>query len=199
MEQETEQFLLDLEERTMEKISVKDFECLINKWRQLIATKCYVANNEKQTYWNLYHLKLAVQWYKEHYCECDNKQLQFLLQKLTRYAKKEMRNLSIYEEMQKETSEIRGVSKEKVIWTGNKRELYELIYAIDTAKVINDGAISIKELLVFFEQLFDLDLKNYHSEISKMAWRNPVKGSDQRAHFLEKLSTQVNKRIMNLE
>lgn len=48
--------------------------------------------------------------------------------------------------------------KEKLTWTGNKADLIELIYALMEAKVFNHGKASLKEVVCYFENVFNIEL-----------------------------------------
>lgn len=52
--------------------------------------------------------------------------------------------------------------KSTLNWTGNKVGLVELIYAIHTAGVINNGAVDIKELASACERGLNVDLGDYY-------------------------------------
>ncbi|WP_291975795.1 RteC domain-containing protein [Lutibacter sp.] len=52
--------------------------------------------------------------------------------------------------------------KSTLNWTGNKVGLVELIYALHTAGVINNGAVDIKELASACERGLNVDLGDYY-------------------------------------
>jgi hypothetical protein len=47
-------------------------------------------------------------------------------------------------------------------WTGSKVALVELIYALHTEGVFNNGASELKEVTTFFENVFDVDLGQFN-------------------------------------
>lgn len=47
-------------------------------------------------------------------------------------------------------------------WTGSKVELIELIYALQTEGVLNNGTSGLKEIISFFESTFEIDLGQFH-------------------------------------
>ncbi|MDI6047029.1 RteC domain-containing protein [Flavobacterium yafengii] len=47
-------------------------------------------------------------------------------------------------------------------WTRSKVELIELIYALHTEGVFNNGASGLKEITSFFESIFEIDLGQFH-------------------------------------
>ena len=51
--------------------------------------------------------------------------------------------------------------KSKLRWTGKRVFLVELAYGIYFTGMINNGGIEIKTIIEIFEQLFDVDLKDY--------------------------------------
>ncbi|MGQ7944170.1 RteC domain-containing protein [Flavobacterium sp. WC2509] len=52
------------------------------------------------------------------------------------------------------------VKKQK--WTGSKVELVELIYALHSEGVFNNGISGLKEVTAFFESAFNIDLGQFH-------------------------------------
>ncbi|SHE71734.1 RteC domain-containing protein [Dysgonomonas macrotermitis] len=48
--------------------------------------------------------------------------------------------------------------KTKITWTGTKAELIELIYALIEVKVFNHGRASLKEVVCYFENIFNIEL-----------------------------------------
>ncbi len=47
-------------------------------------------------------------------------------------------------------------------WTGTKRALVELIYALDACGCLNKGTVDIKEIVAYFEYVFDIDLGDFY-------------------------------------
>ena len=47
-------------------------------------------------------------------------------------------------------------------WTGTKRALVELIYALDACGCLNKGTVDIKEIVGYFEYVFDIDLGDFY-------------------------------------
>ncbi|MFD1615156.1 RteC domain-containing protein [Gelatiniphilus marinus] len=50
----------------------------------------------------------------------------------------------------------------KLFWTGNKTDLIELIYALQSSGVINSGTADIKEVASICEQMFNISLGDYY-------------------------------------
>jgi len=55
----------------------------------------------------------------------------------------------------------------KLLWSADKRDLIELIYALHEAKAINHGQISIQVLVNKFSYFFDIELTNAYNEFYK--------------------------------
>jgi hypothetical protein len=200
MEQETERFITKVEKLfKLRQVSITEFESLIKEWGQLISVRCYEKDNTKQTYLNLNHLKLTVQWFKQQYCSNKSEHLQDFLQYLIQYISIELQSLTIHPEIKDGTHEIKETQNDAIRWTASKRSLIELICALDEAKCINKGNISTQKIVVHFGELFDVNLDNYYSEINKMALRKPVKDNDQRAYFLNDLVVKFNDKMLNLK
>lgn len=75
-------------------------------------------------------------------------------------------------------------------WTGSKVALIELIYAIQSARVLNSGQADIKLLTHFFESIFHLQLGNVYHVFQEMRLRK--KG---RTSFLDQLREQLVQRM----
>ncbi|WP_363315853.1 RteC domain-containing protein [Flavobacterium sp.] len=52
--------------------------------------------------------------------------------------------------------------KIKQNWTGSKVALIELLYALHTEGVFNNGASDLKDIAEYFENIFNIDLGQYH-------------------------------------
>ena len=52
--------------------------------------------------------------------------------------------------------------KLKQNWTGSKVALIELLYALHTEGVFNNGASDLKDIAEYFENIFNIDLGQYH-------------------------------------
>lgn len=84
--------------------------------------------------------------------------------------------------------------KSNLTWTGSKIGLIEMIYAMYESKVINYGQADIKELAVFFERSFNIDLGDYYRAYIEIKNRktNITK-------FLDFLKENLLKRIVKSE
>lgn len=74
----------------------------------------------------------------------------YLEEEITKIEGKSLKNQS--------SSLLKGKQK----WTGSKVELIELIYALHTEGVFNNGASGLKEIVSFFESAFDIELGQFH-------------------------------------
>lgn len=85
-------------------------------------------------------------------------------------------------------------SLSKLFWTGNKTELTELIYALQSSGAINSGTVDIKELASIFEQALNVDLGNYYHTFGEIRARKSSK-----TKFLDRLRESLNRRFENLD
>jgi hypothetical protein len=85
------------------------------------------------------------------------------------------------------------ISKGKYAWTDSKAALIELIYAIHASKCISNGNIEIKEIAMFLETIFKIDLGDYYRDYLQIKNRqNPTK-------FIDSLKVALIKRINEQE
>lgn len=75
-------------------------------------------------------------------------------------------------------------------WTGSKVALTELIYALHTQNVINNGNIDIKLLARYCESLLNIDLGDYYHTFLEIKRRKI-----NRTKFIDKLREGLNKKI----
>lgn len=197
MEQKTERFITKVEQKlTLGQVNITEFESLLKEWRNLISACCYEHDNTKQTYLNLNHLKLTVKWFKQQYCTNKSEQLHEFLQYLVQYIKVELQSLTIHPSIENRTSDMKGTQSNEMCWTASKRSLIELICALNEAKCINEGNITLQKAVVHFEELFSINLDNYHSELNKMASRKPLEDNIQRAYFMNNLADKFNDKML---
>lgn len=68
---------------------------------------------------------------------------------------------------------------ENIKWTGSKISLYELIYSLCNAGVLNNGSCEINELTTLFEQVFNICLYDIYRGFQDIKLRsNPTKFLD---------------------
>jgi len=80
----------------------------------------------------------------------------------------------------------------KLTWTGSKAALIELIYALQTSGVCNNGAIDVKQLARHFEQFFNIKLDNFYRTFQEIRIRKIS-----RTTFLDQLKENLIKRMDN--
>lgn len=80
--------------------------------------------------------------------------------------------------------------KSPLKWTGNKIDLYELIYSIYFDGSVNDGKVTIKDLVRAFEWMFNVDLQKgvYKTQDQLESRADPVK-------YLSHLESILRRRI----
>lgn len=84
--------------------------------------------------------------------------------------------------------------KVKQTWTGSKVALIELLYALHTEGVFNNGASDLKDIAEYFENIFNIDLGQYHRAFLEIRMRK----SDQ-TKFLNSLKEKLVKRMENTD
>ncbi len=80
--------------------------------------------------------------------------------------------------------------KVKQTWTGSKVALIELLYALHSEGVFNNGASDLKDIATYLEHVFDIDLGQYHRAFLEIR----VRKSD-RTKFLTALKENLIKRM----
>lgn len=78
----------------------------------------------------------------------------------------------------------------KLIWTGSKIALTELLYALQTEGVFNNGSADLKIIAEFFEDNFSLDLGQYRRNFLEIRARK-----ENRTKFLDSLKNNLLKRM----
>ncbi len=92
----------------------------------------------------------------------------------------------------KEKSQVNPKVKQN--WTGSKVALIELLYALHTEGVFNNGASDLKDIAEYFENIFNIDLGQYHRAFLEIRMRK----SDQ-TKFLNTLKEKLVKRMENTD
>ena len=82
-------------------------------------------------------------------------------------------------------------------WTGSMAELVELIYGLDSMKLVNAGEPGIKELLEGFCKVFGMEIKesqcyNTYADIKR-------RKNDSRTYFFDKAAEKLNRRMQEDE
>jgi hypothetical protein len=78
------------------------------------------------------------------------------------------------------------VNRKTQKWTGSKVALIELIYALHTEGVFNNGASELKEVTTFFESAFDVDLGQFNRTFLEIRARK-----SERTKFLNTLKEKL--------
>ena len=82
----------------------------------------------------------------------------------------------------------------KLIWTAPKVSLIEMIYALHSEGVFNNGVADIKDIVENFEKNFNIDLGQYRRTFLEIRARK----SD-RPKFLQSLKDTLEKRMVNID
>ncbi|PPZ93008.1 tetracycline regulation of excision, RteC [Cloacibacterium normanense] len=104
--------------------------------------------------------------------------------------------LSIYLEnkiIQQENLKLKHTQRNlnsKLTWTGSKIALTELIYALQTEGVFNNGTASLKDIAETFEELFGIDLGQYRRNFLEIRTRR-----EDRTRFLNSLKSNLIRRM----
>jgi hypothetical protein len=80
----------------------------------------------------------------------------------------------------------------KMTWTGSKVALVELMYALHTEGVFNNGSADLKEIAEYFEYIFDIDLGQYRRAFLEIRARKSDK-----TKFITTLNDHLLKRMEN--
>ena len=80
--------------------------------------------------------------------------------------------------------------KGKIIWTGSKVSLTEIMYAFHTKGVFNNGAAELKEIASYFEEMFHIDLGQYRRTFLEIRDRKSDK-----TKFINTLEEELLKRM----
>lgn len=78
----------------------------------------------------------------------------------------------------------------KLMWTGSKVALIELMYALHTEGVFNNGAADLKDIANYFEYTFDIDLGQYRRVFLEIRARKSEKSK-----FITTLNEALLKRM----
>jgi hypothetical protein len=92
----------------------------------------------------------------------------------------------------KEKSQVNPKVKQN--WTGSKVALIELLYALHSEGVFNNGASDLKDIAEYFQNVFNIDLGQYHRAFLEIRMRK----SDQ-TKFLNALKEKLVKRMENTD
>ena len=76
-------------------------------------------------------------------------------------------------------------------WTGDHTNVVELIYALKESRMINDGNVSLKQLALWFEKSFNIELKDFYH-----TWQEIKQRKIERTKFLDFLR-EILRRLMD--
>ena len=79
---------------------------------------------------------------------------------------------------------------ERLKWTGSKAQLIELIYALASSGVINNGKPNVKQLFLIISEFFHIEITHYYPYFQRMR----IKKKD-RAQFMTYLTDCLIKRM----
>lgn len=82
----------------------------------------------------------------------------------------------------------------KLMWTGSKVALTELLYALHSEGVFNNGAIDLKDIAEYFEHIFEIDLGQYRRAFLEIRARK-----SERTKFITSLNETLLKRMDNAD
>lgn len=85
-------------------------------------------------------------------------------------------------------------SQHPLKWTDNKNALIELIYALHTQGVFNNGKTDIKDIAKYFEKMFGIELGDYYRSYMELRSRKISK-----TKFIDTLKDNLNQRMMELD
>ncbi|MFC4740259.1 RteC domain-containing protein [Flavobacterium ponti] len=80
----------------------------------------------------------------------------------------------------------------KMTWTGSKVALIELMYALHSEGVFNNGASDLKDIAEYFEHIFEIDLGQYRRAFLEIRARK-----SERTKFITALNDTLTKRMDN--
>ncbi|WNM19494.1 RteC domain-containing protein [Flavobacterium capsici] len=91
----------------------------------------------------------------------------------------------------KTTISTKTITKTSLCWSGSKVALIELIYAIHTTRICNNGKATLKEMMSHFEQNFNIKLGQYARTYLEIRNRKTI----ERTQFLDKLKQELVKKM----
>lgn len=83
-----------------------------------------------------------------------------------------------------------GKPKNALVWTASKVAMTELIYALYSSRVVNNGKEDIKGIASAFEELFNIKLGNIYKTYAEIKTRK-----DSKTRFLEELIRRFNQKV----
>ena len=108
--------------------------------------------------------------------------------KIEEYFRKELKKLEMA------PIHVSEISIPRLTWTGSKAGLVELIYALHTEGVFNNGVSDLKEVALFLESIFGVNLGQYHRVFLEIRNRK-----NERTKFLNSLKERLERRMENAD
>ena len=94
----------------------------------------------------------------------------------------------------KQDSAYLQLPKAKLTWTSSKTSLIELIYALQSSGTFNNSSASIKEIVNYFESIFNIDMSHFYTTFQEIKERK-----NNQTIFLTSLQQALQKRIQEKE
>lgn len=158
------------------EVRQKKLSELIETWKEIVTEPLSnPTDNYIEAIRNLHHLKLTIKWIKKSTTDerKTNKKLTTFFKQLKEYVKVEI----ICIQMKRRITPLPPYNTKpqnitRMTWTDKKRYLMELISALSQTTCVNDGKITLNELINCFSYVFNIDLSNFHSAVKRMTGRN---------------------------
>jgi hypothetical protein len=84
----------------------------------------------------------------------------------------------------------RQLRKDKLVWTGSKAAIIELIYGLHSCGVINNGNVEVKQIAAFFEEHLNVQIGNWYRAFQDMRERKA-----QKTIFIDQLKKKILERM----
>jgi hypothetical protein len=81
-------------------------------------------------------------------------------------------------------------SSQKLLWTGTRAALVELLFGLHAAGVFNNSNASLAQIARYFETMFGMELGNFHRAFQEI--RNRKSG---RTNFIDSLKKKLVERM----
>lgn len=94
-----------------------------------------------------------------------------------------------YIQLQEEKMQSTILDTTNLQWTDKKTALIELMYGLHFSNAVNNGRISIKELKLVFEKIFNVDLGNVYRAFHE------IKNRDERTVFIDYLKVAMENKL----
>lgn len=153
-----------------------DFDQYIEQGRMYLDDRYFT-----RAYFNKFNVTTSKYYYRDpEFSTSHDLLLGKLLanKRLVKYLEERLKNLNRFNNT-KTKNRMKGLK-----WSSSKAALVELIYALNHARAINNGNIELKEIVIRFQEIFDIDLKDFYKTYSEIKGRKKS-----RTKFLDELAT----------